>query len=177
MGNHDTPDHADAPQHGQKSNSVPEWKGDAVHRMSDLGAKFGSTPNSELTEAEVQTLGEEIGKVEERAERGDYLAAAAQLNSFWDDWTEAAVEAAIKADSKNKNVCEQYGSRLNQANRYGLLGDKIREVLENLNEQRHKPGHHTWSDVDPSDPEFQKAFGQALALTKRHYDHLENEHT
>lgn len=177
MGKHDTSDHADAPQHGSKTNSVPEWKGDAIHKMSKIGTKFGSTPNNELTEAEIQMLGEEIGKIEERAERGDYLAAATQLNSFWDDWTEAAVEAQIKANSKNKNVCEQYGSRLNQAKQYGLLGEGICEVLGNLNKQRHKPGHQTWGDVDSSDSEFQNTFAKALVLTKRHYKHLEQEHT
>lgn len=66
-----------------------------------------------------------------------------RLNAFWDDWTTAAVEAKIKADSLQKQVCPQYGSRLDQANAYGLLGDEIHGALKELNEQRHKPGHQT----------------------------------
>lgn len=177
MNNHNDPDHADAPPHGAKTNSPPEWSGSSSYRMSELGEKFGSTPNSELTEAELQTLAEEIGAIEDKMKRGDYPSAALRLNSFWDDWTEAAVEAKIKADSKNKEVSERYGQRLDQAKQYDLLGKDICKVLQDLNEHRHKPGHETWTDVDTSDPDFQKALNQALEVTKKHYEHLEQEHT
>ncbi|GAA0193767.1 hypothetical protein [Halobaculum roseum] len=176
MANHNSDTHADAVQHSSKTNSNPTWTGKSDHKMSELGTKFGSVSNKDLTKAEIQTLGEEIAQVEDEAKNGDKRVAAMRLNSFWDDWTSAAVESHIKANSLNKEVNEKYGSRLNQANSYGLLGDTIFDVLSRLNEQRHKPGHNTWSDVDPLEKEFQKALGQALALTIRHYEHLENEH-
>jgi len=177
MGKHNHSNHADAPQHGQKTNSGPTWSGVSTHKISELGAQFGATPDSELTEAEIQTLGEEIDEIESRARGGDPLAAAVQLNAFWDDWMEAAVEAHIQKNSMNKNVCHNYGSRLNQAKQYGLLGKDICEALEKLNKQRHKPGHQTWGDVDPSTKEFQDAFSKVLSMTTHHYYHLEREHT
>lgn len=150
--------------------------GDADHRIKDLGNEFGTTSNRDLTESELQTLAEELTSVEDDIDRGELLEAAQRLNSFWDEWTEAMVEAQIEADSRNKSVCDRYGPRLDQAMAYGLIGEELRDTLVALNDQRHKPGHETWGDIDVRDPAFLTALTEALTLTRAHYEHLEQEH-
>lgn len=173
----DAPQHSNAPQHDQSTTSSQPQSTAREHQIRKLGTKFGSRPPTELTAAEIQTLGDEIEAIESLVESGNYLTAVIRLNAFWDDWTTAAVEAKIKADSLQKQVCPKYGSQLEQANAYGLLGDEIHAALKELNNQRHKPGHQTWSDIDHADPAFQNALAKALVLSKRHHEHLQQEHT
>lgn len=170
--------HADLSINDQTQSSKVDvtWQGTSNLEIKEIGKQIGKHSNQKLTQVVLEKLGEELGDVEARMDHGDYESAALRLNSFWDAYTRAAVDAEIRAKQKNKQTASHYGSRIDQAHSYSVYGQDLCKALKRLNNYRHKPGHEAWSDVDTDDPEFRTALRRVHDLTLAHYYHLEEHH-
>lgn len=170
------PEHMDSVFHGDSTNQSSEWQGKSNYKIEELGRIFGKVLDDELTQTVIDKFGSELGKIEDKIEKGGYKEAAVQLNAFWDSYLQAGVKAEIDDKGKNKQVNDRYGSRLEQAESYEVIGSNLREALENLNHERHKPGHKAWSDVDTSSADFQQSLDRVFQLSLDHLDHLIEHH-